>query len=540
MNPPRADPAVQGRVLRRLYLRLMFRARMRGRAVKNVRSPVLAFAISLLLFGALGVFAAAVPRSTLLAYSSMLHGLTFLLVGLGMATSSGTLLFSPDEADVLLHRPVEPRALLAAKTRVLAMVSLALALALNAYGFYRGLSVSQSSWVFVPAHLFSVTLEVVFCTGLVVLAYNLCLRWFGRERLDNVMTALQVGVAILTVAGGQLVPRALPYLERSVFAHPPAWLGLLPPTWFGALDVVLTSGSGSPGLLALAALAVIAPVVTAWLGVSALAATYAQGLVTLNEASVSPGKARDRSRRLVSFTHLPLLKWWLRDPVERAAFKLTLANIGRARAVKLRVYPALGQFLVYPVIMFISISSGGGPYLEPFMLAMGASFLAMIPTMILDTLRYAEDFQAAEIFHCAALARPAALFHGVRKAAIALLCAPGFILIAGLGAYFLKDRATLLLLLPGVIALPLLGLFPAMNRSYLPFSKPVEVQAHNTSGCLTTLATMSASFIIAGLAALAWTFRFFSWFLAAEVVLVATLTWLGRRAIERRPLLPPA
>jgi hypothetical protein len=540
VSPPRADPAVQARVLRRLYLRLMFRARMRGRAVKGVRSPVVAFAVSLVLFGGLGVVAAAVPRGTLLAYSSMLHGLTFLLVGLGMATSCGSLLFSPDEADVLLHRPVEPRALLAAKARVLTMVSLSLALALNAFGFYRGLSIAQSSWVFLPAHLFSVTLEVVFCTGLVVLAYNLCLRWFGRERLDNVMTTLQVGVALLTVAGGQLVPRALPHLEKTVFAHPPAWLGLLPPTWFGALDSVLTTGSISPGLLVLAALAVAAPVATAWLGLSALADTYAQGLVTLNEASSSSGKARDRSRRIVAITKLPVLSWWLRDPVERAAFRLTLANIGRARAVKLRVYPALGQFLIYPVIMFVSMAGQSGSFIEPFMLAVGASFLAMIPAMILDTLRYAEDFQAAEIFHCIPLARPAAIFHGVRKAAIALLCTPGFMIIVGLGAFFLKSHATLLLLLPGMLALPLLSLFPALNRSYLPFSKPVEVQAHNTSGCLMTLATMSASGFIAALAAGAWIFQLFGWFLAAEIVAVAALAWFARRAIERRPLLPPA
>jgi hypothetical protein len=541
VNPPRADPATQARVLRTLYLRLMFRARMRGRAVKNVRSPVLAFGVSLLLFAILGVVAAAVPRVTLLAYSSMLHGLTFLLVGLGLATSSGSLLFSPDEADVLLHRPVEPRALLAAKARVLTMVSLALALALNGFGFYRGLSNPQSGWIFLPAHFFSVTLEVVFCTGLVVLAYNLCLRWFGRERLDNVMTALQVSVAILTVAGGQLVPRALPHLEKTVFAHPPAWLGFLPPTWFGALDAVLTTGSTSPGLLALAGLAIVAPVATAWLGLSALADTYAQGLVTLNEAaSPSSGKARDRSRRVVAISRLPLLNWWLRDPVERATFRLTLANIGRARAVKLRVYPALGQFLVYPIIMFISLSGTGTAFLEPFALAVGASFLAMIPAMTLDTLRYADDFQAAEIFHCAALARPAAVFHGTRKAVIALLCTPGVVMILVLGAFWLKNRASLLLLLPGLIALPLLSLFPAVNRSYLPFSKPAEVQAHNTNGCLMTMASMSASFIIAGLAALAWTFHYFGWFLAAEIGAVGTLSYFLRRSIERRPLLPPA
>ncbi len=54
--------------------------------------------------------------------------------------------------------------------------------------------------------------------------------------------------------------------------------------------------------------------------------------------------------RLADF---PGLGWWLRDPVERAAFLLTAAQLTRTRDVKLRVYPQIAQFTVYPLIFAV-------------------------------------------------------------------------------------------------------------------------------------------------------------------------------------------
>jgi hypothetical protein len=50
-------------------------------------------------------------------------------------------------------------------------------------------------------------LEALFCTSCVVLVYQLCLRWFGRERLEGVMTAAQVLVSVGAVLCGQILPR---------------------------------------------------------------------------------------------------------------------------------------------------------------------------------------------------------------------------------------------------------------------------------------------------------------------------------------------
>src|SRR6185369_3778989 len=90
-----------------------------------------------------------------------------------------------------------------------------------------------------PAHFVSLVLEVLFTTGFIVLAYNLCLRWLGRERLDNFMTTVQVVLAVGIMAGGQILPRLLGGLDFA-HLHVPPWMFVFPPVWFAALDTVLT------------------------------------------------------------------------------------------------------------------------------------------------------------------------------------------------------------------------------------------------------------------------------------------------------------
>jgi hypothetical protein len=116
-----------------------------------------------------------------------LHAMTFVFLGMFVASSAGEILFNKEEADILLHRPVSPKAMLWAKIRVLVEVSLWLAGAFNLVGLFVEFG-SHGNRRFPIAHLCSTTLQALFCTGCVVLVYQLCLRWFGRERLEGLMT----------------------------------------------------------------------------------------------------------------------------------------------------------------------------------------------------------------------------------------------------------------------------------------------------------------------------------------------------------------
>src|SRR4051794_26235814 len=291
---------------------------LRGRRQKNGRparrGPWFTLLLSLVVFALLGFVAIGLPREAFV-FAGCLHSLTFVMVGLNLAATSGQLLFNPEEAEVLLHRPIDPRALLSAKLQTIALVSFALALAVNLCGLYVGVNGTPAGWLFLPAHLISLALEVLFATGFMVLAYNLCLRWFGRERLDNLMTAVQVTVAVGIMLGGQVLPRLLRDFD---FSHlqMPVWLMVFPPIWFASLDLFLSGQALAKSQLVAAAFGVATTALVVWFGVVRLASTYEQGMETLNEAGPGATRVGGHGKWIARLRRWPLLRWWLRDPVE--------------------------------------------------------------------------------------------------------------------------------------------------------------------------------------------------------------------------------
>jgi ABC-2 type transport system permease protein len=531
-----AAPSLE-RTLRRLFLTLFLRGRSsRGlrkeSAPKSVGSKL---ALTLGLYALFGLFALFFKGQPVFALSVYLHGMTFVFLGMFIAASAGEVLFNKEEADILLHRPVTPRSLLRAKVGVLVEVSLWLACAFNLGGFIVGVGATDGGWFFPIVHAISTSLEALFCTGCVVLTYQVCLRWFGRERLEGLMTTTQVIVAIAAVAAGQMVPRMIGGVggKMSVAVNS-WWVGLLPPAWFAGLDDAL-AGSGVRTSWALAAWGVAATSVVLWLAFGTLARDYGAGLQTLNEASVLRPRRRVRRRWIDVAVAMPPLRWWLRDSVSRAAFLLTTAYLVRDRDVKLRVYPGLAPMLVMPVIFLVQDhgrSGSGG-----FGVAFAGVFLGLIPVLGLTLVQYSQQWQAADLFRAAPIAGPAPLCHGARQAVLCLLTLP-VLLVFGLIAWALRGHsADLALLLPGVIALPVFALLPNLGGRGVPLSLPTE-EAKSAGRGATMIGVMVASGLLSALANWAWSGGWFGWLLLLELVIVSVL-YMGLRASLSAARWPP-
>ena len=117
---PSAAPSPE-RTLRRLFLTLFLRGRSsRGlrkeSAPKSVGSKL---ALTLALYAAVGLVAMVFLLQPVFALSLYLHAMTLVVLGMFIAASSGEVLFNKEEADILMHRPVPPRALLWAKIGVI-------------------------------------------------------------------------------------------------------------------------------------------------------------------------------------------------------------------------------------------------------------------------------------------------------------------------------------------------------------------------------------------------------------------------------------
>lgn len=510
--------------MRQLFLTLFLRGRSsRGLQKKTAPKSVgQKLALTLLFYGAFGCLAFTLQGQPIFALVVYLHALTFILLGMFVASSAGEILFNKEEADILLHRPISPGALLLAKVGVLVEVSLWMSVALNLAGFFVGFMAPNGGSGFVSAHAISIVLEALFCTSCVVMVYQLCLRWFGRDRLEGLMTTAQVIISVAAVLSGQILPRAVTHLGKLADVHEIHWwIAILPPAWFAGIDDALAGGGTRISWL-LAGLAVLATLLVLWIAFGKLAQDYEAGLQTLSE-NISRRSQKRKGRRLIDvLIDMPPLRWWLRNPVERAAFLLATAYLVRDRDVKLRIYPGIAPMLAVPFILLLQGSGRGGFGNTGFGVAFAGAYVGLVPLLGVSMLQYSQQWLASDVFRVAPIFGPGPLCHGARRAVLCLLAAP-LVGVFAVAAFFIQgDKSQLLLLLPGVIALPIYALVSNIGGKGVPLSLPTD-EAKSTGRTLIMFAIIPVSMAISGIAAWAFAGGWFWWLIFAETVLVLVL-----------------
>lgn len=526
--PSRMSAPAPGKALRRLFLTLFLRGRgARGLSQKSAPTSVgQKLLLTLLLYAAIGCTSFPIARQGVFGLAVYLHAMTFMFLGMFVASSAGEILFNKEEADILLHRPVDARTLLWSKVRVLVEVSLWLAGAFNVAGFFAGLICPDGGWRFPIAHAVSTALEALFCGSCVVLVYQLCLRWFGRERLEGLMTTTQVAVSIAVVASSQILPRVVSHLGHFLTPSKSSWwIGLLPPAWFAGFDDAL-AGSGAFISWIMGAIGVSVTLAILLLAFGKLARDYETGLQAMSETVSKRKPARAGRRWIERLVDTPPLRWWMREPVSRAAFLLTAAYLIRDRETKLRVYPGIAPMLVIP---FVFLFQGGGGFGGEFGIAFSGGYLGLIPLISLSMLQYSQQWQASDIFRLAPMRGPAAICHGARRAVLCFLTLPVLCIVAGVIWLAHGLNSQLLLLLPGILAVPVYALVPGLLGGAVPLATPSE-EAKSVGRGVSMILVMFISMALSGVAAICWSQGCMRLLLAAETVIVIVLYTVMRRA----------
>lgn len=521
-SPLQAPAPSSEKTLHNLFLTLFLRGRSaRGFQKKGAPQSVGSkLSLVLLMYAGVGLVALAFIHQPVFALSLYLHAMTLVFLGMFMAASSGEVLFNKEEADILLHRPVTPRVLLWAKIGVLVRISLWLAGAFNLAGFFAGVGASDGGWLFPLAHVISTVMEALFCAGSVVMVYQLCLRWFGRERLDGLMTMAQVLVAVVAVLAGQ-IPQLIGRFHGTFnFNFHSWWVYLLPPAWFAGVDDSI-AGSRSATSAILAVAGIVATAAVLWLAFEKLARDYETGLQTMGEASLTKRPQGARRRWLDTLAGRPPLRWWLRDSVSRASFLLVAAYLFRDRDVKLRVYPGLAPMLVWPLIMLVQDhgpgNSGAFSAFSGFAVAFTGIYIGIIPLLALDLLRYSQQWQAADLFRVAPMKGPGPLCDGSRRAVLFVLTIPVIGALALLARLLGAGNSHLPLLIPGIIALPVYAMLACLGGNAVPLSLPSE-EAKSAGRGLKMIAVMIVSGLLVLVATLSWNYGWFRWLLLIEVI----------------------
>lgn len=466
-------------------------------------------------------------------YTVMLHSMTFLVVGLAVTAESGDILFNMNESDVLLHRPIHPRTLLLAKSLNLIAFTLILAGALNLFPTFFGLAARGARPWFPLVHVISITMLCVFCAAAVVCTYGLVIKFLDREKFDNFAAWSQVGMSILFIGGYQVVPRLLQRFAGLTFEPYARYLLPLPPAWFAGIDSWVAGDLPFVDALPLVVCGLVFTAGLAYVAIGRLAPSYGEGLTRLSESRSRTPKPTRVRRRSTSIRN-PILRWWLRDPIERWAFRLAAVYMRRDRDIKLRLYPSLSFFLVFPLISLLDRNRG---VFSAFMPLMTIWILGTMPITALETLRMSPHYAAADIFAVAPLCSAAPVFHGVRKAIIFYLVVPSISIAGILIAYLAPGgRESLLLAVPGLIAIPTLSLLPGLVEEYLPLSRPAARGEQSTRNMGLMFLTMFAMLGVVGVSWLAWTSGYLWVLIVIELVVVGLLHWRFIRVIRNRPL----
>ena len=521
---------VQLRALLKCYWRLSTRGRVARAMGRGGKPRGLIFVLVMYLIVGFMTSMIAFSPIDLFTYAIIVHSMTFFVVGMAVTAESGDILFNANESDVLVHRPIHPRTLLLAKTLNLIGFTLILATALNLFPTFFGLAVRGARPWFPAIHLFSMVVLCVFCAAAVICVYGLVIRFLDREKFDNFAAWSQVAMSILFIGGYQIVPRLLQRFEGLTLKPYARYLFPLPPAWFAGLDSAAAGDLPFGALLGVIGLAVTAAL--AYVAIGKLSSSYSEGLAKIAETrSSEPARKRVRKSRAL---RNPLLRWWLRDPIELWTFRLAAAYMRRDRDTKLRLYPSLTIFLVFPVISLLDRNRGGFSSFAPLLTVW---MLSMLPYQALQTLQMSQHYLAADIFAITPLATAASVFHGVRKATIVYLLLPA-LAVAGLLTGYLSQGGLqgLQLALPGLLLIPVLTLVPGLVEDYLPLSRPAARGDQTSRNLGLMFVSMIAMTIVLAATYIAWKLEVLWYMLAIEALVVILIYYLMNRIITNRVL----
>jgi len=521
----------QLRALLKCYWRMSTRGRVAHAMGRGGKPRGIIFV--LVMYVVVGFFTSMIAFShiDLFTFTIIVHSMTFFVVGMAVTSESGDILFNTNESDVLVHRPIHPRTLLLAKTLNLIAFTLILATALNLFPTFFGLAVGGARPWFPVVHLLSMAVLCIFCAAAVVCVYGIIIKFLDREKFDNFAAWSQVAMSILFIGGYQVVPRLLRRFEGLTLKPYAKFLFPLPPAWFAGIDAAVAGDLPFGALLGLTGLVVTATL--AYVAIGRLSPSYGEGLTKIAETRTS-APARKRLRKSRELRN-PLLRWWLRDPIELRTFRLAAAYMRRDRDIKLRLYPSLAIFLVLPLISLLDQKRGG---FSAFLPLFTVWMLGIMPYQALQTLQMSQHYLAAEIFGIAPLASAAPVFHGVRKATIVYLLLPSLCVVGLLLGYLAPGGSQGLQLgVPGMIAIPVMSLLPGLTEDYLPLSRPAVRGDQSSRNIGVMFMSMIAMTMVLGVAYIASVFGVLWYLIGFEFVGAVLVYYSMNQAIRKRLLI---
>ena len=422
----------QFKTLLSVSVRIDFRGSWGGGGRRRKLSPIFR---SLIFYGLMGGTLAVTlaSRATPFLFSLLTLAYSMVMMAFAVILEFGNSIINPEDAEVLIHRPIHPRTyFLARLCNLLVYVGL-MGTALCLFPSFLGMTVRGCGWTF-PLVFFPVAMIANLATAFfVLLIYTGLLKVMRYHRFKDVLAYFQIGFTFVILFSYQLIPRVSRKFLLEGTDVSGDWLYITPPAWFaGGVQVLLGLNRSMDTSLAL--IAVVVPCFLILFSFRRISLQYA-GLVANLQADAKPARKKKahvlEDRRESSLTRLA--GRILRYPEALAGFQLTSSMMKRDRSVKMGVYPAFGFPLAFLILAIVEKNITDPFVAESFPGAGGASFMVVFfiffmiyfSLMAMITCR---DWEASWLYNVAPIVSPGRFYQGVLMAVLIRLMIPFFTL----------------------------------------------------------------------------------------------------------------
>lgn len=506
-----------------------------GYARKRKKDAAHTFDLTLFFYAIFGAFVSLAMYNIPSFILSMIVFFTYIMVMVSMTliTDFSSILLDTSDNTIILPRPVDSKTLFTAR-----IIHILLYLGQLA----AGLSIIPSIVVIVQygALLFMafwilVGLSILSALVLTNALYLVIMQFASEERLRSIINYFQIVMAIVIMAGYQILPRMIERMDVKAFAFDIEWWTfLLPPVWMAAsMETMLSKLYDTPHL-ALVFCAFVLPPIGLYVVNRYLSPAFNRRIATLGEGVQQIEKETRKDESIIR----KISHWVTRSPEERATFDIIYKVLGRDRKIKLKIYPSFGYIAVFGLIFMmrsqedLATTWANLPHTQYHLMLLYLTF--MVLQVALYEIPYSDDFRASWIYYSTPIHRPGKILSGALKAICVRLFFPGYIIISTFvlliwGLRVLDD--VLIAMLNNFIMLMILAL---INKRKLPLSMAPDVRTQSGN-----LMRSILTFLLIGSLGLSHYLMTLltdnSIFLAAVIPLQILVLYFTMRAYKRTP-----
>lgn len=356
---------------------------------------------------------------------------------------------------------------------------------------------------------FSGLMTVVFSIFVVNAFYIFILRITKPERFKNIISFVQIILAIIVYGSFQLLPRLMGQIENFNFQFSNShWLIVLPSYWFASLWNVIYHFHGTSLEVTAAAFGIVIPFLSLWVVIKFLAPSFNRklSLITNTGNDQSPSirntiQEAQKTKRSFSESIAALLT---KPGAERCGFLFTWKMMARSRDFKMKVYPSIGYFIVYSFIVLFNMKNLNLADIQQqtskgtIVVISALYFSSFVVLIALTQIIYSEKYKAAWLYFITPIKTPGNVIAGAVKAtlvkffiSIMLLFSIAGVILSGIS--FIPN-----LLLAAVNQLLICYLLVYLGNKEFPFAKSQSMDA-KAGMFLRNLSRIIIPFMIAGL-----------------------------------------